>query len=289
MGIWNRTIAKMELGVFITTHLKPKYRHAGNVDAKIFDYYKYMINNYELPHGLKEGDVKVTIMDTNTGPYFEGYQDFIASKLANPLFDYRSNLVNKGGFTASLKYFMHTNPVEANQYNYFLFHIDDGVEVIKEGWAADLIEKYENAKNLGIMGRLVDKIRLGPTGLVDHRNCCAHLAKIWNIKEVITIPHLHGDWWMMNRDTLKGLAKVWFDPVSSPEAMNYFKALEDVEYPELVRRQKEEGGWPFDDMHIGREVDTSLRIALINKGLETYSGSKIVAKQLHHRGSNFRC
>lgn len=271
----------MKLGVFITTHLEENIRHGGRLNQSLPTYFKYMLDNYEnLPHGLTNGEVQVTLVDTGStmGEYFE----IVNEKLKNPLFK-KIDIVNKGGYTAAIKHVMHTDLSLLDQFEYFLFHIDDGVEIVESNWGKDLIDAYNNIPNLGIMGRLLDTIRLGPTGLVDHRNCCSHIARIHNITQVTTIPHLHGDWWFLNKETLKALAKVWFDPISSSFDMEYFKKLEDTDYKELFRQQNDIGGWPLDDMHIGREVDTSLRIKLINKDLATYPGTVIQAKQLHHR------
>lgn len=272
----------MNLGVFITTHLESNLRHAGMINRSMFNYYKYMVNNYEK---LDPGIENITVHIMDTGSTLEGFDDFVKEKLINPRFR-KLDIPNKGGYTASIKYLCHENNEIINNFDYFLFHIDDGVEVVEDGWAKDLIEKYEEIPNLGIMGRFLDTIRLGPTGLVDHRNCCSHIAKIWGITEITTIPHLHGDWWFMDKETLKELGNVWFDPVKSKEAMDYWKELESIDYPELARMQAS-GSQALDDMHIGREVDTSLRVNIINKGLATYTGNKIKAKQLHHRRSDF--
>ena len=46
----------MKLGVFITTHMVPKTRHAGRLDGILMKYFRYMLNNYEnLLTGLPDG------------------------------------------------------------------------------------------------------------------------------------------------------------------------------------------------------------------------------------------
>jgi hypothetical protein len=268
------------LGVFIVTHLTPGFRHGGMMEHVMFDYFtKTVIHNYQtLDSGLNPDEVVVHIMDTGSDdPRFEPWLYKAANK----------NLVrvytpNKCGFCASLKYCMHEDPSYMDQFKYFLFHIDDGVEPIENGWAKDLIDQYESHDNMGIMGRFLDTIRLGPMGLIDHRNVCPHVAEMWGITEVETIPHLHGDWWLMNQETLKELSKEWFNPVESQDAMEYQIKWEEEDFRKLAKLS--DNRRTLDNVHIGREVDNSLRITrLLKKNLAEYTGHKFLAKQLHHR------
>jgi len=196
---------------------------------------------------------------------------------------------NNGGAWAGLKAFMHTHPYVSQNYENFIFHVDDGVEVIKDGWAVDILEKYKSHDNLGIMGRSLETIDLGPSGLPLHRSICGHIATMWGIKEVTTIPHLHGDYWVMDQKTLLDLGRYWWDPVKSLEALNYQARYEQMDFAQLFNHSLQETGTQkyFEDMHIGREVDTPLRMqALVKKDLATYEndGVFIKADQIHHRG-----
>ncbi len=110
---------------------------------------------------------------------------------------------------------------------------------------------------------------------------------MWGIQEdPEEIPHLHGDYWMMDTDTLLKLATVWFNPGLSPSAMKYQVTHEQMNFKDLFNMAMQNGTQKeFEDMHIGREVDTPLRIELVDKRVFEYpgEGTYFKAQQLHHR------
>jgi len=272
-----------KLAVFITTHLvNDNTRHGRRVNDYIVEYYtNTVIHNYmNLDSGLSKKDLDIYIMDTgSTHPDFLRWLDKYSNDWENL---HIRNIPNTGGFTASLKHCMHTDTKLQDKYEYFIFHIDDGVEPIADKWATDLISQFEEHNNAGLMGRYVDTIRLGPDGLIDHRKCCPHIAQMWNIVDIETIPHLHGDWWLINRNTLRDLAREWYNPIQSQEAMDYQSKWENKNYTEV--EQINDHRQTLDNIHIGREVDMALRITrLLNKELTEYVGNKFLALQLHKR------
>lgn len=272
-----------ELGVFITTHLSKGYRHTGRMEDMMFDYYKdTVLKNYEeLDSGLDIQDWDLII--ANTGSTHPGFNDMVKDKIAT-----MGNLScmvtsNNCGFVAAMKHVMHNQSDLMDAYKYYFFHVDDAVEPVGYGWATSLIREYNLALNPGVMGRFADTIRLSENGLVDHRNCCPHIAKIWGITEMETIPHLHGDWFFMDAETLQALSKVWYSYQSDDtEAMDWQKEWENKDFRYLA--DIGDGRKTIDNVHIGREVDFSLRVTKdLGKDIITYTGNKIHVKPLYKR------
>lgn len=278
-----------ELGIFITTHVTNVedgiYRHSPEMREKLPIYFKYMLNQYlTLDAGLTEQQWDLFIMDTGSthGPTIELVQKAIIDR---PNF-HCIKIPNIGGGFASLKHVMHRMQGIKRQYDHFLFHVDDGVEPVKDNWATSLLDDYMKDNNLKITGRLKETIILGPDGLPEHRNRCAHIGRMWGLANNKSIPHLHGDWWMMNRETINNLADYWYDPVSDdPGHMAYQLMWENVQYP--ILHQIPDGHETLDNVHIGREVDTPLRVGLFGGTTATYEGNCIKASQLHHRLKDF--
>jgi len=260
-----------DLGVFITTHLQKGYRHGRSMESKMFYYFRdKVIGNYlEYDSGL--GD-NYDIYICDTGSTDITYLQWVNNLIEEEEYIHKISVPNKCGFTAAQKYLMHVNPTLADKYKYIIFHVDDITHPTADGWGADLIEKWESIDNLGIMGRFLNSIRLSKDGLIDHRNCCPHIAEMWGIEEVTTIPHLHGEYWMMDRDTLRDIAGVWWDPVKSEKAMAWQKKWEEEDFCKLA--DINDGRRTLDYVHIGRETDMPLRMDLIGKRMGSYKGTK---------------
>jgi len=182
-----------------------------------------------------------------------------------------------GGAFASIKHVMHTEPELMDKYDYFLFHTDDSVYINGDNWGSEIIDEYKNNPELvngGIIGREVIPIRLGPKGLIDHRNCGPQIAEIHGVKEVITVPHLHADWYFLDRRTMETLSEVWFYPMHSQRAMDYQKSLENSIFSDIamVGDNRE----TLDNMHIGRETDVAPRLVHYGMNAVSYTGNKIV-------------
>jgi len=276
------------LAVCITTHIrKPEdvpHRHTAQVMRRLFEYYRdVVIKNYmTYDTGLDPDDVHIFIMDTGSDlPEFDEWMNNLGEWSDRIT---RLKILNHGGAFANIKHVMHGRQelFDHGHFDYFLFHIDDGVEVVDHGWAKDMIECYEKMDKPGVMGRHLDTIDLGPDGLIHHRNRCDHFARMWGIEEVETIPHLHGDYWLMNQKTVNDLADCWYDEGQSLEDMAYQRKWEDQDFKLLY--EIGDGNKTLDDIHIGREVDVSLRVTkMLALDLCGYTGTKIKAKQLHHR------
>jgi len=247
----------MSIGVFITTHISKNYRHGHEMESILFNRYKnIVIKSFQ---DYSKDNTKIYICDT--GSTDKNYIDWSNSVISKNIT--KINIPNTGGCFAAMKYLMHNNPNLANKFDYILFYVDDDGFVKEQNWEEDLIEKYEKDNRVGIMSRLLDSIKIGPDGLVDHRNCCPHIAKIWGITKDTIIPHLHANWLFMSTKVLKDLSKVWYDPVNSLDAMEYQKKYENTNYCTLV--DLHDNRKTLDNMHIGREVDLALRLSLIEK------------------------
>jgi hypothetical protein len=280
----------VNLGVFITTHITlPKdssHRHGASVMARQLDYYSdKVIENYiRYPSGVSS----TTIFICDTGCTHPDFDTRVIDKVRTASLHSDNNTIfthlkipNHGGCVAALKYVMHNDPRIMNNYDYFLFHVDDGVEPVESGWGADIISHYNDHGNLGVLGRQLDQELIGPAGMVDHRNICAHIAVMWNIKHVTQVPHLHADWWLMDRDTIKELSKVWIDPVHSDAAMAYQLAHENRDFTQVCADDPTRN--TVDNIHIGRESEISLRVGLFNKDVAGYGTNKINTRPLHKR------
>ncbi len=266
------------LGVFITTNFDPANRNWNQFEqSNVFDYFsKYMMHLYDtLESGLPDGEWDLTLL--NTDPKLTKLKDWHSPSNKAVI----KSVENHDGFYAGIKHIMHVEPSMMDDYKYFMFHVDDGVEPTANGWATDLIEKYEHQQSfceMGIMGRLLNNIKLCPDyGLIDHGCRCAHIARIWGLTELEVVPHLHADWWFMNSETLKELASCWNDPMHSPKDMDYQNKWENAYFPQLPAEHKKH-------IYIGREVDVSLRVTrLMKKGLLTYRGNKFNARPITDR------
>lgn len=269
-----------KLGIFINTHQNPGFRHGGAMEKHMFEYLKnIVIGGYEKFNSGISDNYDIIVGDT--GSTNKEYIDYIEQKTKDNKNVKLIHVPNHCGFAATMKYVMHENTELKNLYEYFFFHVDDGVEPINDNWGSDLIEQYHSIENPGMMNRFVDKIKLGPTGLVDHRNCCPHIAQIWGIEKVTIVPHTHADWWFMDKDTLNKISDVWYDPIRSVNAMEYQKHWENEDFCKLARLG--DGRRTLDNIHIGRETDMALRLNFINKNMHSYLGNKIYTDQLHHR------
>jgi len=262
----------MEIGIFVTTHLTKNcnYRHGTDFGKRCNErFFNKVIPGYcNYDCGV---EFDLNLMDTGSNyPGFKESVDAITDITPNVKL---TSVPNTGGVFAGIKYVMHQAPSTMDKYDYFMFHPDDSTCIRGDDWGKEIIEEYQQEDNLGIIGRELTTIRLGPTGLVDHRDCCSHIAAIYGINEVKTVPHLHADWLFMDQATLKELSHVWFDPMSSIEAMDHQKKLENMDYVEVLNKY---GRKVLDDFHIGREVDIALRMSLINRNMATYKGSKIM-------------
>lgn len=274
-----------ELGVFITTHIPTVkdgvHRHSPVMRSKLPMYFKYMLEKYiNLRSGLESKDWDLFFMDTGS-THAESIELIQATVTASPNV-HCVKIPNIGGGFASLKHVMHRMQGIKKTYSHFLFHIDDGVEPIKDDWATSILNDYLRDDDLKITGRLSETILLGPKGLPKHRNRCEHIGKMWSLANDKVIPHLHADWWMMNQETLMNLADFWYDPVcEDPRHMAYQYVWENIPYP--ILHEITDGHKTLDDVHIGREVDTPLRIGLFGGRTATYQGDSMYASQLHHR------
>ncbi len=260
-----------KLGIFITTHMQRGYRHGGAMENKMFSYFRdQVIGKYqEYDSGLNDSyDIYICDTGSNDPMYLQWLYNITEEEERIQSID----IANKCGFAAAQKHLMHVDPGLADNYEYILFHVDDITYPSDNDWGKDLIDKWNQCDNLGIMGRYIDKIRLGPNGLVDHRNCCPHIGKMHGLTEIVTVPHLHAEYWLMDRETLSDIANVWWNPVASEEAMKYQKKWEETNFctlADLPDRRK-----TLDDIHIGRETDMPLRMDLIGKRMASYKGTK---------------
>lgn len=254
-----------ELGIFVTTHLNPGYRHGTSMEANMFNKFKDLINNFQSISAGVTNDLVIC----DTGSTITGYNEWIKENNLNKI-----NIPNNGGCFAAMKYLMHTNPNLINNYQYLLFTVDDeDHRPTIENWAVDLIKEHNSKKNIGLLGRFLDTIKLGPTGLVDHRNCCPHIAKIWGIKENALVMHMHANWFFMTKEILLDLAKVWYDPVCSVEGMEYQKKYENEDFCKLANMDNKNRK-VLDNIHIGRETDLALRLYhLLGKRAYSYMGT----------------
>jgi len=236
----------------------------------MFESFRALIKAYEHYDTGIGDDYDIFILDT--GSSVPGYDEFITNKLAENPRLHKLNIPNNGGCFASMKYLMHHNPDLANQYEYVLFSVDDdGGYPIQDGWVVDLVDKYTTSPKVGVMGRYLDTIRLGPTGLVDHRNTCPHVAKIWGVTEVTSVPHLHANWFFMTSQVLSDLGSVWYAPVKSEEGMAYQQKWENEDFFKLADMR--DNRKTLDNVHIGRETDMTLRFSLIDKQGLSYEGT----------------
>jgi len=273
-----------KLAVCITTHITGPNgdagRHGREFRENLFAYYKKMIDRYiDLKAGLKDDDWDLYIMDTGCDVDFQAWAK--ETEIYNENF-YHIGVPNNCGFAAGLKHVMHGNNDLKSKYEYYFFHVDDGVEPQADNWATSLISSYKKGCELGIMGRELITIKLGPNGLTDHHGWCKHVAKMWNMNEEKQIPHLHADWWFMNKATLNKLADVWYEPQYSEAAMQYQKQWENTDF--IALQDLNDGRKTLDNIHVGREVDTPLRVELFGGKVFAYKGTKINAVQIHHRG-----
>jgi len=263
----------MEIGIFVTTHLTKNcnYRHGTDFGKRCNErFFNKVIPGYcNYDCGV---EFDLNLMDTGSNyPGFKESVDAITDITPNVKL---TSVPNTGGVFAGIKYVMHQAPSTMDKYDYFMFHSDDTVYIKGDDWAKELIDEYETHKDIGVMGRKLETIRLGPTGLVDHRNCCPHIAEIWNVKEIKEVPCLHADWYLMNKGTLKELSHVWFHPIASESATDYQKKWENEDYVKVAKLK--DNRKTLDNFHIGREVDVPLRVEYINRTLAEYKGNKII-------------
>jgi len=259
----------MKLGVFLTTHLHEGYRHGGVMESTLFDSY---LNNVIKPYITYKSDINTTIYICDTGSNDVKYINWVKNELPNNVI--KIDIPNHGGAWAAMKYLMHNNFNMIDEFDYLLFSVDHQAGVPQsENWEIDLINKYTEREDTGIMGRFLDSIKFGPNGLVDHRNCAPHFAKIWNIKENIIIPHLHGNWYFINKKIFKLLAEIWYNPIYSIESMEYQKKYENIDF--CILADMKDNRKTLDDIHIGREVELPLRLNKLGYKCLSYKGTSI--------------
>lgn len=255
---WSSTVEK--LGVFFTVHLNKGYRHGVSMENHMLLDFQNIIKEYVKYNS----GVLTDYFICDTGSTILGFDTYIQSLIS---FNYRK-IPNLCGAFASMKYVM--NHLEDYNYDYYLFTVDDTPAGRPQqiNWAIDLIQKQNNK---GLLCRFLDTIKMGPNGLVDHRFCCSQMAKIWNINEDTLIPHAHANWYLIDRESLTQLAKIWYEPISSIESMNYQRKWEETDFC-ILADMNGKNRKILDDIHIGREVDISLRMNYINKECVTYDG-----------------
>jgi len=261
-----------KVGVFITTHIHDSkfgnYRHGPEFGQNTLPRFKKMLSNYK---NLDSGeDDTIHIMDTEST--LQEFIDWI------PTEDWATwkQIPNVGGGFASIKHVMHAESNLMDEFDYFLFHTDDSVYVRYSNWAKEVIEEYEESfrETGGIIGRKLETIVLGPDGLVNNGRQCSHMAEIWNLSENTIVPHLHADWYFMDKRTLKILSDIWYNPIHSEVAMDYQKRIENLDYRTMCMIP--DNRKTLDDFHIGRETDTALRLEHFGLGCKSYTGDKII-------------
>jgi len=259
----------VSLGIFITTHLHPGYRHGNSLDNTLFDSFinKTIKSLTSFNSGMKQ---HVYICDT--GSTTKSYIDWTQSRL--PINMTKIDIPNHCGCWAAMKYLMHINPELSDNFDYLLFQVDDdGCYPQKDHWAIDLLDKYEKDKRIGVMGRVLDTLILGPSGLVEHRNCCPQIARIWGITENTKIPALHANWHFMTRQVLKDMSNIWYEPFHSKEAMDYLKKWENEDFCKLA--DMSDNRQTLDNVHIGREIEFVLRLQTLGKRACSYEGTAV--------------
>lgn len=263
------------LGVFLTTYIG-NGRHGGEQFSH--DLWK-RFSTIVIPNYLKYDpgiDIDINIFDT--GSTYPGYNTLISSLEENTSFKY-TKIPNIGGCSASIKYVMHSKPEIMDEYEYFFFTVDDTVYIEGDNWAKELVGEFNDAYYLGLMGRNVITLRMGPDGFTDHKNICPQIPKIWGSTKIEPVAVTHQDWWLLNRETLKDLSKIWYDPIHSQEAMDYIVKYENMDFQQLYRL----GNPMFRNYHVGRELDTPIRInRILGKNIAGYArlkGEKVLANR----------
>jgi hypothetical protein len=265
----------MKIGVFITTHLNDSshgnYRHGNGFAERVIDRFKKVVQKYKT---LDSGVNDVTYI-IDTGSDLPEYLDFMKDCDGVNW----QQIPNVGGGFASLKYVMHTAPDLMDEFDYFLFHTDDGVFVKGDGWGTQLIEDYHSTiPTNGIMGRQVDTLVFGPRGIEwdDGRiqPVAPHIAEVWNLTVPTPIEVLHADWYFMNRETIQKLSAVWYDAIHSSNAMKYQETLENTNYVTLATLS--DNRKTLDDFHIGRELDVGSRVKHYGMNIATYTGNNVI-------------
>lgn len=280
---------KTKIGVFITTHVSEgSYRHGFGFHNKVLKRMKdIVIPNYKKYNAGKNIDLDLYIMDTeSTSPEFLKWVNEVNKKsiiYPNINIIYKK-IPNKSGVFASMNYNMFgDNLIEKNGYDFVLFHTDDSVYIQGDNWATKLLHEFRNKLPIasGIMCRAKETIRLGSEGLVDHRNICSHIAKIYGIDEVKSIGHLHADWYLLDKRSFKLLQENWYsyDPEikDAKKYMEYQIKLETTNYIELAN--KGDGRKSLDNMHIGKETAMYLICGLAGIMSCGYDSDNIICKR----------
>lgn len=267
------------LGFFIIVHLNSNNRrHGGEVFTKRL---WQRLTTLSIPNYINFNpgiDIDITILDT--GCNYPGFNNFINESLEKCSWLKYKKIPNIGAASCGIKYAMHGDPELMDQYKYFIFAVDDTVYIEENDWAKDIVTEYEyncDLGQVGLMGRNMRTLKMFPDGVI-HPGTCTQIPKIWGTKQLEFIPHVHQDWWMIDQMTLKDLSKVWYDPVCSQESMGYITKYENMDTLAVCNL----GNTHFKNFHIGREIDTPIRITrLLNKDVMGYprtNGEKIHVK-----------
>jgi len=267
------------LGVFVTTYISPSGRHGGaKFGQDLWNRFsKLLVPNYlKYQPGI---DMDITFLDT--GSSHPGYMGVVNSAMEqDKRFKYRK-VPNVGGASCGIKYVMHGAPELMDEYEHFFFAVDDTVYVEGDNWAKELVHDYVSNHNLGkigLMGRNVRTLPMAPDGVVKP-GMCVQVPRMWNCRKLEIIPHVHEDWWMIDRETIKDLSKVWYDPIHSKESMEYIKQYENMDFQKVWTM-----GAHYKNFHVGREIDTPIRITrLLQKnmlGYDRLSGEKVFARPI---------
>jgi hypothetical protein len=255
----------MKVGVFIITHWHDSkfgnYRHGINFGENRIDRFKYIIDSYKYYNSGE--DQTVFVMDAESN--LESFTEWI------PTVDHvkHTPVKNIGGSHNSIKYCMFDKPEMMDEFDYFLFHTDDSVQVADHNWATDIIEEYESTPilkdNGGVLGRIVRFLRFSKDGLMDKDGCAKHFARMWKIEQPIWIPILNADWTFMNKKTIKRISEIWYDPISCKECMEYQIELENTNSATLSlldyqTSQTSSKDLRWRDFHVGREIEFITRL-----------------------------
>jgi len=256
-----------KIGVFINTHLNDhrsgNYRHGEKFAERFIDNYISMVENYK--GYTPEYEVTVHIMDT--GSTLKKFVDWIADV------DYVKHLKipNTGGYIASMKYVMHTEPEIMDDFDYFLFHEDDSAIINGNKWDEDMIEQYKKLPNGGIMGQKVRYINISKNGW-NKTAPTTHISDIYGITKIFRSQILDADYCFLDKRTIKRLSEIWYDPIKSRAAIELQRKMEEMDFTELIKQHEKNR----QKYHVGREIELTLRLRHFGMDILAYTGNKIL-------------
>jgi len=238
-----------KLGVFITTNISERSKRPEN-NPTIDDFFSKFKLSCEQ-HDINNSGVDTEYFIMDTGSKHPEYLSWVQTFITKENWHFRQ-IPNIGCWLASMKYLMNTDQTLMDNFDLFLFQIDDVVYPTKPKWALNILSRFTEITKPLAYG-LTMKLKTGHPNNDD-----ILLYSQFNRDEV----HIHGQYYFINHATLTGLKDIWYD--SDNGRKKKAKILYDAENTDLDTISDQER-LNLSKVYIGREWDIASKLAIVAK------------------------